>query len=878
MNHNKLFSIIFSATAVCLPIAANGTAIGHDTVTETDFKTKEAYTGDSLATNWLNAQTGLTPEERDAIKFLYAYMPLADRNGYAPEFFLANVRSSLRAAEEMPWGKTVPHREFRHFVLPVRVNNESLDLSRPVFYKELKDRVKGMSMEDAILEVNHWCHEKATYQPSDARTSSPLSTVSQAIGRWGEESTFTVAALRAVGIPARQVYTPRWAHTDDNHAWVEAWANRKWYFIGACEPEPILNLAWFNSPASRGMLMNTKVFGRYDGPEEVLERKPTTTIINVTENYAPTRTVEVVVKDINGNPVENATVNFSLYNYAEFYPVAVKKSGHNGHASLKGGIGDFIIWASDGKNFGIVKAGGSDTNVQEIILDKASDWTGTLEFDITPPAASASLTSPTPEQRRLNDLLTAREDSIRMAYVATFATPESASALAKSLGTDEGKTKEVLIQSRGNHSGISKFLTGIPADQRDKALRLLLAVSEKDRRDISAEVLTDHLATPETESPLFDRYIMNPRIENEPLTAYKAFFRSKIPQEDAQRYRSNPKEWVSWCRDNIAADTVWNQPGIPMSPEAVWNLRMADSRSLGIFFVASARSMGIASRIDPVTGKTQYADENGNWNDVKFTDETLSPSSPKGRLNLSFAPFGRTVDPKYYSQFTLSKIENGLPRLLEYEESDTYKSITGRGPELEEGRYVLITGQRMADGGVLARADFFNITAGTTTERPLKIRQDSTEIQVIGSFNSENMYHDLETSTDKSLLSTTGRGYYIVGLIQPNHEPTAHNLNDISATAAEFEKRGNKMILLFADENEARRFDRGRFPSLPANVVFGTDINSTNLNEITTNLNLTTSERPIFIVADTFNRVVFVSQGYTIGLGETLTDILHRID
>ena len=114
---------------------------------------------------------------------------------------------------------------------------------------------------------------------------------------------------------------------------------------------------------------------------------------------------------------------------------------------------------------------------------------------------------------RLNDLLTAREDSIRMAYVVTFATPESASALAKSLGTDEGKTKEVLIQSRGNHSGISKFLTGIPADQRDKALRLLLAVSEKDRRDISAEVLTDHLATPETESPLFDRYIMNPRID-----------------------------------------------------------------------------------------------------------------------------------------------------------------------------------------------------------------------------------------------------------------------------------------------------------------------------------------------------------------------------
>lgn len=94
-----------------------------------------------------------------------------------------------------------------------------------IFYEELKDRVKGLSLYDAVLEVNHWCHEKVIYTPSDARTSSPLASVKTAYGRCGEESTFTVAALRSVGIPARQVYTPRWAHTDDNHAWVEAWVN-----------------------------------------------------------------------------------------------------------------------------------------------------------------------------------------------------------------------------------------------------------------------------------------------------------------------------------------------------------------------------------------------------------------------------------------------------------------------------------------------------------------------------------------------------------------------------------------------------------------------------------------------------------------------------
>ena len=100
--------------------------------------------------------------ERDALKFLYTYMATPDALDYDADFYLANIRASLQAAREMPWGASVPDREWRHFVLPVRVNNEDLDLSRPAFYAELKDRVKNLSMKDAILEVNHWCHEKVT--------------------------------------------------------------------------------------------------------------------------------------------------------------------------------------------------------------------------------------------------------------------------------------------------------------------------------------------------------------------------------------------------------------------------------------------------------------------------------------------------------------------------------------------------------------------------------------------------------------------------------------------------------------------------------------------------------------------------------------------
>ena len=186
-------------------------------------------------------------DERRALTFLYAYMPRPDVTDYAPEYYAAQTACALRARREMPWGKDVPEREWRHFVLPVRVNNENLDTFRTACYEELKARVQGLAMREAALEVNHWCHEYVTYKPSDARTSSPLASMRTATGRCGEESTFTVAALRAVGIPARQVYTPRWAHTDDNHAWVEVYVEGSWYFLGACEPEPVLNLGWFKS-------------------------------------------------------------------------------------------------------------------------------------------------------------------------------------------------------------------------------------------------------------------------------------------------------------------------------------------------------------------------------------------------------------------------------------------------------------------------------------------------------------------------------------------------------------------------------------------------------------------------------------------------------
>lgn len=46
---------------------------------------------------------------------------------------------------------------------------------------------------------------------------------------------------------------------------------------------------------------------------------------------------------------------------------------------------------------------------------------------------------------------------------------------------------------------------------------------------------------------------------------------------------------------------------------------------------------------------------------------------------------------------------------------------------------------------------------------------------------------------------------------------------------------------------------------------------------IAENMELSNDNLPIFVIADTFNRIVFISQGYTIGLGEQLMKTIHKI-
>lgn len=830
---------------------------------------------------WLDSEsnTSLTQPEREALEFLYAYAPLTDLT-FGSQNYLNAVRATLDARVKLPWGRTITEDMFLHFVLPLRVNNENLDSSRVVFYNLLKDRVKGMSIKDAALEVNHWCHENVVYTPSDARTSSPLASVKTAYGRCGEESVLTVAALRAVGIPARQVYTPRWAHSDDNHAWVEVWGGDKWYYMGACEPEPRLDMGWFTAPAMRGMLMHTKVYGDYDGVEEVMQRNPLYTEINVTQNYTDVKKVDINVVDQEGKPVENADVEIKIFNYAEFYTAASKTTDKDGKTSISLGLGDVLVWASKDGMYGFKRLSvPNEDAVTLVISDKTSRDAVSLE--IVPPVEKQPVIVVGEEEKAANMVRLMAEDSIRGRYVATFMSVDAARALASNLSLDADKVADYIVGSRGNYSEIVKFFNESAKIENVNALDMLRVISEKDLRDVKAEYLISHAKNAvkyidKYPKDIFDSYVLNPRIANEMIDGYVDMIQAFYTEE------LTVKQIIEIAR-GVRIKNEYNSAVAPVKPSTVLTLNMSDDASRNIFFVAVARTYGIASRLSPITGEVQYLDGE-NWIDVNF-EESSAAQVKQGTMTVKYVPINNVPDPKYGTHFTLARaLEDGkyqlinMPGNLKYDmgEGESASAAFRTPRPVDVGEYMLTTGTRMANGAVLANISFFNIEEGKNSAVDLVLRENSQDVFVVGNMNPEARVKPVGSSEIKSILDITGRGYFILALVQSRREMTSHAMRNLSKIKESIEKWGRPVVIAFNSEEDYAKFNPEDFGELPKiNYVIDSEGEVSQMfRDLKYNPDI---DLPIFIVSDTFGRVVYKTNGYQINLGDNIQNVLNKL-
>ncbi len=819
----------------------------------------------------------LSHEQREALEFLYAYLPLVDLAEYDGDFFLDQVNGAFRARDHFDWGGEVPDYIFRHYVLVPRVNNEYLDDSRNVFFEQLKDRIDGMTMEQAALEINHWCHEKVTYRGSDRRTLAPLATVKTSWGRCGEESAFTTAALRAVGIPARQVYTPRWAHTDSNHAWVEVWTGSEWHYLGACEPEPELDVAWFSGPVKRMMMGHTKVIGLYDGPEEAVYVTKYYSELNLTGNYADTRRLNVTVVDTEGNTVEGAEVKFDVYNYGQFNPIVKLITDGDGKTAITTGLGDLLVWASRGDSYGYVKSGSADNDVT-VTLDRVpgTEYVETIIMNVPKEKPVKELSR---EQTAANAVRLAYEDSVRNAYMQTFANEEYARELAARTGLDTAKTWEYLHAAQGNWRDVETFIEANAANTN--LFPFLASMLEKDLRDTPAQTLGDHLnggslgvgnlnggnfgggqgSAERIDNDMFVRYVLSPRIGIELIRPWRAYFLGG----DSPKVFATPEEIVKYVAGNIAIYNDQTYAACYPTPQGVDEMGVADLYSRDIYFVALCRASGIPARLEPASRKPQYF-SGGRWNDAQFGDPGKLLNRSKERLTLLGDP-KNIIEPGYESHYTLAYFADGDFHTLDFYGDPAFDKFPVN-VELEEGYYRLMVGSRANDGSITIETRYFNVAKGRPVRAAVALPAVGDKIFVKGIVDM-NTIVELDGGGKATLKELAkGKGLALI-FADPDKEPTKHILQDLPQQAAELEEWGGGVLFMVPDDKLSKAFDASQFGGLPSQVVWGVDRGRGLLNAAAGAIRVDFSNNfPLTLYINSNGGVLYSEEGYRIGIGE----------
>ncbi|WP_274365117.1 transglutaminase domain-containing protein [Paenibacillus thermotolerans] len=831
----------------------------------------------------------LTDDERLALKYLYAYMPLNDMADYDGSLFLSHVRHALRIRSTVPWGSQIPDSVFFHFVLPYRVNNENIEDFRGLLFDEIYPRVKHMSMQDAVLETNHWCHEKANYIGCDPRTVSPLTLMRTALGRCGEHSTLAVAALRSIGIPARQVYTPRWAHCDSNHAWVEAWADGTWHFLGACEPEPRLNQGWFRRPARRAMLVHTRVAANYPGPEEVTLARPWYSELNLMKLYTEPRTLTVRVIDAAGRPAQ-AKVDFQVYNFAELSTIVPMSTNEDGEVSVTLGLGDVYISACGSDGWGFAKCTVGQTDEVTVRLTKEIASEGVVEFDMAPPPdlPDAESESITEQEKAANDIRVKQGAKIRSDYEATFLTEEDANAVAFECNLDPARVWSVLKKARGNSREIASFLREQSPVYGEWSLRLLEVLNDKDLNDTFRDTLQEHLVYAmeakkrldgTVSDELFASCILRPRADYEMITEYRAFFRGEFGEDRIRAFAENPLRLVEYIDRHVEiVEDLTHYKGAA-TPAGTFRLKKGDRQSRNILFVAAARSAGIPARLEPSDKRPQYWSR-GSWHDVRFGGTKATPDEAPANIETGSVVWLKDEESeeqaKYFGSFTVARFEEGSYKTLDFGFGKT--DVFGEPFVMPAGHYRLTTGTRLEDGTALVTFRYFRVLPGEQISVPLTFRKRKAEVPVFG---AASLDHDAESfaGAKQPLSSLAGRQGTLFAWIEPDREPSKHLLRELREMKAEWESLGVSIVLLVGEPKWNGAAALASDSELPNNVWLGKESSTFEALAAVGGeaLGEAAREFPVVLAVDPQRRIRYRWTGYKLGIAKEVAGTFKAI-
>ncbi len=711
----------------------------------------------------LNISQNLSNELKIFFMKAITQMPTTDIISVNIIDVLKHVEHIYKVTNTIDYCKKIPLNIIFDYVLPYRINDEDFSLYSIDFYKELKPLIKYDSIVESTLTTNYWCYSKATYAQADDRTQNAITTVKAGRGRCGEESVLLVSALRSIGIPARQCYSPYWSHCDDNHAWVEVYTGHKWEFLGACEPEEQLNLGWFNNAASKALLTRHRVFGINKERINTDQNNIYTTVAS-TNMYLDTKAVTINVYN-NGKKRAYAKVGLYTINYCSPKLIHEKTADCNGTVQFEIGRGDAIFIASYNKKFNIAVCS-AETNQINIDISK---HVKSIDFNLIPYEGDLQIDDTKASKKHIDKLISLQYER------DTRHNDNINSSKIRINNNIKNKTKlqdfyKYIELARLNSNTIEKFICDNSILDEHK-VEILETLTKKDFCDISYEALcymkdsydykkrffeinrNIHNSNSDSIDDVFYKHLLPLRVENEPLYPHRMFVK------DYFKGKESIKSIIEFTSSLTILDE-YSYPGLVGDIKGVIENKVTTSYSLPIHLVQIARALGIPAKLDPITREALYYDEGyytAFYEDEKKWCRIGFNNISNQRLN-------------YGTDFTMCNINNGYFDYLKFDKESDFL------PEfliVKRGLYAVTQASRQVDGSITGRIDFVNFknTISKTVEllKPTNLTRSKLkkiaipkEILPISKTKEENCIHPM-----------------VLAYIQNNSEPTEHFLNEL---------------------------------------------------------------------------------------------------
>ena len=189
---------------------------------------------------WLKKSRGQTAKQvADSVKKVYGPLGEPEKKHDIREvdsaYLCNNIEWAFKVWREQPWGKNVSFETFCEYILPYRIEDETLEYWREMYYEKYNSLLDSLRMSDVLdkedpIVAAKYLRDRLLDKEHYFTSTSPALMghigpryVQYISGSCREATDFGIYLFRSLGIPCGVDFVPMRSGVNAGHFWPVAW-------------------------------------------------------------------------------------------------------------------------------------------------------------------------------------------------------------------------------------------------------------------------------------------------------------------------------------------------------------------------------------------------------------------------------------------------------------------------------------------------------------------------------------------------------------------------------------------------------------------------------------------------------------------------------